>query len=385
MSNSQNQKSASPLELVYAELSKSSADIEHLELQQADFGDLSQVHSRPLVKTAAATGAGKKQYRPAGFAFEDEAVKLLAPIHSVSKLRETRRKEYGAADMLYLLEGGIDHSEAYLELSSSAVDGSGEGEHLELVQNFDPFSLASSSQGVKRSALVLAAGDRSASGTSKESEFASSLILKPVVQHSQAPYAATEQQSFLPLLGEYNVQAQAYAEMSSNAAKENKQEHLELIAFDLEVEKKSAFDGMRPSQAVEVLRFKRFFNSLIKEIKADPDMSLAQISARVGLLINPLTGKPAGKDFFLRLFKEARRLSFRALKRSSSPNTYGYGVGTSALERDLMKAVSNIISASSSEESQFSSPTDSLLPEVLFFLKMPFFTLIFCLLASCRL
>ena len=103
-SNSQNQKLASPLEVVYAELSKSSADIEHLELQQADFGDLSQVYSRPLVNTTAATVAGKKQYRPAGFAFEDEAVKFLAPIHSVSKLRERRRKDFGAADMLYLLE-----------------------------------------------------------------------------------------------------------------------------------------------------------------------------------------------------------------------------------------------------------------------------------------
>ena len=147
-------------------------------------------------------------------------------------------------------------------------------------------------------------------------------------------------------------------------------EHFELFPFENAVKAKNASDGMISSHADEMLRFKRFFKSLIKELGENPEMTLAQISAKVGQLYNPFTGKPAEKYFFLKLLKEAKKISYRALIRNNKVSSR-YGYPSLSSSKELVTAVSQILSSSGLDgDQQYTKNTDSLLPEVCFIISI---------------
>ena len=348
--------------LLYSELAETQPaenQIQHLELQFSS-KDLPQY--QPTTFASKTQPSLLKQFpNETGYAFEDQSIGLISPIHTMDS--ETKIDSVTSS----LLEGNQADLQSYLELSN---DQKVVLPHLELLDKFDPFLIDGSAQrsksAVKRPRMIRIRG---AASNPENADFTFSLMV-PVLQHLHSAKDHSLN-SLLPILNN-NAQAQAYTELSNenSSLRAGTIEHFELFPFENAVKAKNASDGMISSHADEMLRFKRFFKSLIKELGENPEMTLAQISAKVGQLYNPFTGKPAEKYFFLKLLKEAKKISYRALIRNNKVSSR-YGYPSLSSSKELVTAVSQILSSSGLDgDQQYTKNTDSLLPEVCFIISI---------------
>lgn len=147
--------------------------------------------------------------------------------------------------------------------------------------------------------------------------------------------------SLLPRPADQDV-AQVYYEMAQPSSASR---HIELSPFASAaptLDRSSSFDDLDSVVRIE-REFRQFAKSLLKEFKRNPQATLNQISRRVGELYNPITGKPAGKEFVVGLLKEAKRLALRSKVRNSVNPLQQPASKLTRSEKELLKAVTSLL------------------------------------------
>ncbi|KAJ3323703.1 hypothetical protein HDV06_001433 [Boothiomyces sp. JEL0866] len=103
--------------------------------------------------------------------------------------------------------------------------------------------------------------------------------------------------------------------------------------------------------APDMVQFKRFLNSMVKELKTSPS-ALEKLSKKVGSIYNPLTGKPAGEDFLKRLIASSKKVD--ASKRPQIRSFIAAGKQNVELtqdERQCLKAITTLFAKPYEKES----------------------------------